>query len=309
MAKKTILVVDDNSTNLNILLRLLEDYDVIAMNNGFDALAILKQEVVDLILLDVAMPEIDGYEVCQILKARNEAKDVPVIFLCAQNDTIAAEKAYDVGAIDLIRRPVNPKELLAKVNIQLQLQTLIQELQNSQEELKLLIATDPLTNLYNKKYFIDTAKYTFQLARREKTDLSLIILDIDNFKKINDHCGHKAGDKVIKELALKLQTLMRKSDILCRFGGEEFIVLLPGTGMKGAVTTAEKIRQATAKLLISCEHKIPSGTDQEISLTISAGVAQINLQQDNKIDSIILRADLALYEAKNSGKNTVCSKD
>ena len=309
MVKKTILVVDDNSTNLNILLRLLEDYDVIAMSNGFDALAVLKQEVVDLILLDVAMPEIDGYEVCQIIKAREEAKGIPIIFLCAQNDTIAAEKAYDVGAIDLIRRPVKPKELLAKVAIQLQLQTLIQDLQSSQEELKLLIATDPLTNLYNKKYFIDTAEVIFQLAKREQNKLAVIMLDIDDFKKTNDCCGHKAGDQMIKKLALKLQTMMRKSDILCRFGGEEFVVLLPGSDINGALTTAEKIRQAVAKLCFSCDHKIQSGNDQEITLTISAGVAQINLQQDDKIDSIILRADLALYEAKNSGKNTVCSKD
>ena len=309
MEKKTILVVDDNSTNLNILIRLLEEYDVIAMSNGFDALAVLKQEAVDLILLDVAMPEIDGYEVCQILKARKEAKDIPVIFLTAQTDAVAAEKAYNVGGIDLIRRPVNPKELLAKVKIQLQVQTLIQELQDSQEELKLLIATDPLTHLYNKKYFIETAEHIFQLARREKSKLSLIMLDIDDFKKINDQYGYKAGDKVIKKLASELQALMRKSDIVCRFEGEEFLVLLPGTDIDGAIITAEKIRLIAEKLRINSDNKIPFGNKQEIKLTISVGVAQIKHQDDIKIDSLILRADLALYEAKNSGKNTVCSKD
>ncbi len=303
MSKKTILVIDDNATNLSLFVKLLDQYDVIEAINGFDALEIVKQESLDLILLDIMMPQINGYDVCQIIKSREKNNNIPIIFITAKTEEMAVEKAYDVGGIDFIRKPIKPKELLAKVKIHLQLQTLITDLEASQEELKLLIATDPLTDLYNKKYFTETAEYLFQLAKREQSDLSMLMLDIDDFKAINDYYGHKAGDDVIIELAATLKKLVRKSDIICRFSGEEFLILLPKTQRDGAMILAQKIKKATEIMIVNSIDDL-SEEPQAIHFTISLGISEINDQQDDTLDSLMYRANQALLDAKRASNTS-----
>jgi diguanylate cyclase (GGDEF)-like protein len=167
-------------------------------------------------------------------------------------------------------------------------------------ELKLLASTDPMTKLYNRRYFAMISEHSVDLAKRLKQYVSMIILDIDDFKKINDTYGHQVGDKAIISLANILISSKRKSDIICRYGGEEFVLMLPNTSLDGAKVVAEKIRKDTQSMYV--EH----GQNQLLSFTISLGVSVVDVQNNNAIQLAIKEADKALYKAKNSGKNKVC---
>ncbi|MDZ7817183.1 MAG: GGDEF domain-containing protein [Aliarcobacter sp.] len=169
------------------------------------------------------------------------------------------------------------------------------------EQLQLLSITDSMTKLYNRRYFENTAEHYFESVKRNKTDLSLIMLDVDDFKQINDNYGHKIGDLVLIELANILIGQSRKSDIICRFGGEEFIILLPQTNLEGANFMAEKIRNYIEK------SSLPLDDLTQLKFTVSLGVSQVNILLDKNIENCIKRSDDALYEAKNSGKNKVCA--
>jgi len=293
MINKTILIVDDTVSNLDIVSDFLVDYDVIAIDNGADAISIINSEKIDLILLDIVMPGMDGYEVCKLLKNHKSTKDIPIIFLSSKDDEDSIEMAYDIGGIDYVTKPFKPKELLAKVKRELYLQDL-------QEELKLLASTDPMTQLYNRRYFTEMSESLLDLAKRNKTESAIIMLDIDKFKNVNDTYGHKVGDDVIISLSKTLQKLTRKSDIVSRWGGEEFVILLPNTNIDGALTIAQKIRVTVENLVLE--------KNRELKFTVSLGVSMVDTQNDLNIEASIGRADEALYEAKESGRNRVCSK-
>jgi len=293
MQSKTILTVDDTVENLDILSEILFNYDVIDAISGVDVLEIVKTEKINLILLDIMMPDMDGFEVCKRLKANLNTKDIPIIFITAKTDEDNIEKAYEIGAVDYITKPFKPKELLAKVKRELKLQDL-------QNELKLLASTDPMTKLYNRRYFTEISEHIFDLSHREEKNLSVIMLDIDKFKNINDTYGHKVGDEVIIDLANILKTVQRKSDINCRFGGEEFVILLPNTSLEGATVVAQKIRETIENSVIKIE------AQKDIKYTASLGVSKVDIQNDRNVEKAIQRADKALYEAKNSGRNKVC---
>ncbi len=295
MENKTILIVDDTTSNLDILGDLLEHYDVIDAISGEDALDILVDEKVDLILLDIMMPNMDGYEVCRRIKSNSDTKDIPIIFITAKTDEDSIEKAYDIGGTDYVTKPFRPKELLSRVKKELQ----IQEMMN---ELKLLASTDSMTKLYNRRYFTSMSEHTLDLSRRENQNISTIMLDIDKFKNVNDTYGHKVGDDVIITLANVLLTHQRKSDIVCRYGGEEFVILLPNTSLEGAEVLAEKIRKEIEDLCIELD------SNEKLKFTVSLGVSQINIETETTIESALKRADDALYDAKTSGRNKVCSK-
>ena len=269
MQEKTILIVDDTVENLDILEELLEQYDIISVTNGKDAIDIANKEKIDLILLDIMMPYMNGYEVCKTLKSNKDTKDIPVIFITAKTDEESIEKAYEVGGADYVTKPFLPKELKARVKKELQIQDMM-------NKLKLLASTDPMTKLYNRRYFAKISEHTLDLARRENEELSIIMLDIDKFKNINDTYGHKVGDDVIITLANNLINSQRKSDITCRFGGEEFIILLPNTTLDGAKNVAQKLRQNIENISINNENKI-------IKFTISLGVSQIDIQNEYNI--------------------------
>ncbi len=301
MKNRNILVVDDTEMNIDVLVELLDDkYEVSVALDGKSALEVVAQEKINLILLDIMMPNMDGYEVCKVLKENEQTKDIPIIFLTAKADEDSIEKAYDMGGIDYVSKPFKPKELMARIKTVLQLQSLILELKASKEELKLLSSIDPMTQLYNRRYFSKISKHILDLSKREKTKLSLLMIDIDNFKKINDTYGHQVGDDVIISLAKKLEKYTRASDIICRFGGEEFVILLPETSIDGATIISEKIREVISDEVINFSHK------EKLKFTISIGLTQIKNETDMNIDVLINRADKALYDAKNSGKNKVC---
>jgi len=295
MDNKTILAVDDTAMNLDILEELLEQYDVITAISGEDALKIVNEEEIDLILLDIMMPNMDGYEVCKQLKENQTTKDIPIIFITAKTDEDSIEKAYDLGGTDYVTKPFRAKELLSRVKKELKYQDMV-------KELKLLASTDAMTKLYNRRYFEKVALYIFNLAKRDTKDLSLIMIDIDDFKNVNDTYGHKVGDDVIIELANILLETQRKSDIICRYGGEEFVILLSNTSIDGANTVAQKLREDVEQSIVLLED------NRELKYTISLGVSQVNIQKETSIELVLKRADDALYEAKKSGKNKVCIK-
>ncbi len=292
--KIRILVVDDEKINLNILIGLLGDkYEVLVALNAKKALATLEKKEVNLILLDIVMPGMDGFEACHILKNQAHTQEIPIIFITVESDEKTIEEAYGIGGIDFITKPFKPKELLAKVKRELKLQEM-------QKELQLLAATDPMTKLYNRRYFTSASAHIFDLAKRHKNSVSLIMLDIDKFKSINDTYGHKTGDDVIVNLANILRKQQRKSDIICRFGGEEFLILLPNTTIKNAKIVAEKIRTNVKKASIYLNE------EKSIQYSVSLGVSEVDAQNEPNIEEAIKRADSALYEAKESGRNRTC---
>jgi len=291
---ETILVVDDTKTNLNILIELLgDDYDIIAATSGKMAFELIDEEKVDLILLDIMMPDMDGYDVCKNLKNNPKTKDIPIIFLTAKSDEDSIEKAYDIGGSDYVTKPFRPKELMARVKRELQLVAL-------QNELKFLASTDPMTKLYNRRYFTKVSEHIMDLSVRKDEDISVIILDIDNFKLVNDTYGHKAGDQVIISLANLLRSHQRKSDIVCRFGGEEFVILLPNTPLEGAQIVAQKIRSSVEEDSLKIEN-------HNISYTVSIGVSKVDTSSEKNIEKALNRADDGLYRAKHNGRNQVVS--
>ncbi len=294
MNLQKILVVDDTAINIEILNELLnETYDVLSALDGEFAIEIAREDKPDLILLDIMMPNMDGLEVCRRLKNIKETKDIPIIFITAKTDEKSIEEAYEIGGTDYITKPFKPKELLAKVKKELKLRKIV-------NELKLLASTDSLTKLYNRRYFIQTAEHTFALAKRDAKHLSTIMIDIDKFKNVNDTYGHQVGDSVIVELANMLLANQRKEDIVCRYGGEEFVILLPNTSLDEAKIVAEKLRRSVEDLTF----KLPSG--EVLKFTISLGVSQVDTQKHENIEFSLKEADDALYRAKKSGRNRVC---
>jgi len=290
MDDNTILVVDDSIINLNILENLLDGYDVIETTNGKSALSILEKEDVHLILLDIVMPEVDGYEICQKIKENEKTKNIPVVFITAKTDEDSIEKAYDVGGSDFVTKPFKPKELLARVKTQLKIHKM-------EKELRLLALIDPMTKLYNRRYFTSITEHSISFAQRERQELSVIMIDIDDFKNINDTYGHQIGDDVIVLVANTLMKIQRKSDIVCRYGGEEFVILLPNTSLENAKKVAEHARKEVESLSVS------DSSQQEISFTISLGVSCVNVDDEETIEKSLKRADDALYNAKKLGKN------
>lgn len=290
-----ILVVDDIEMNVEILNELLNDkYEVLSALDGEFGLEIASEDSPDLILLDIMMPYMDGFEVCRRLKSNEKTKDIPIIFISAKSEEESIEKAYSIGGIDYLEKPFRPLELLAKIKREEKLLNLMSDLKTREKELRNLSSKDSMTNLYNRRHFSNIAVTILSNSIRHKHNLSILMIDIDNFKKINDTHGHSIGDEVIVSLAKHLVNLTRNGDIIFRWGGEEFLILLLETDLSGASNIAEKIRNYVENFVLNIEEK-------EIVYTISIG---ISLSED--LDKSIINADTALYEAKNSGKNKVC---
>lgn len=299
--QKKILIVDDSKINIDILRELLDDrYELLVSLSGRRAIEILNSERVDIILLDILMPDMSGYDVCKVLKTQQNTKNIPIIFITANSDEESIDLAYEAGGIDYVTKPFKALELLARIKTQLNMQDLLADIEESHNQLKLLASQDHMTKLYNRRYFSEISTTILDLAIRHQKKLSIVMIDIDKFKTINDTYGHHIGDSVIISLANTLKQLSRKSDIVCRFGGEEFVILLPETDANGAISIAQKIRQAVEENAVSIEN------DQLLNFTISAGVSELDPKNEKHIQRVIQRADEALYEAKESGRNRVC---
>jgi diguanylate cyclase (GGDEF)-like protein len=307
-----IVIVDDTPDNLRLLVEILKErgYKVRPAPSGARALATVRKEPPDLILLDIMMPDIDGYEVCKRLKADELTRDIPIVFLSALNEVFDKVKAFKAGGVDYISKPFQTEEVLVRVNTHLMLraQQKTLSLQNEilkkknalitkqSKKLELLATRDSLTELSNRRDFLEKAEQEKTRFKRTNRRFTLIMLDIDHFKNVNDTYGHECGDKVLVGVARILEKTLRAQDILARWGGEEFICLLPETKVDGAKHVAEKIRTTVETLRQDCN-------DISISVTVTLGICEY--KGLSSIKECIRRADAALYKGKKQGRNQV----
>ena len=306
-SKGFILVVDDVVQNLQVLCSILakEKYRLAVARNGMQALDTAEKVKPELILLDVMMPELDGFEVCKRLHDSPATRDIPVIFLTAKTELESVVKGFEIGAVDYVTKPFNEAELLARVRTHLELkrarEELIKrnkELKEAKKELELAVRTDPLTNISNRREILEKIEYERRRFERNQKPFTLILADVDDFKDFNDKYGHECGDFVLVSLAQLMTSMVRKQDCAARWGGEEFLLLLPETGGEGGRTIAEKIRQAIAG-------KSFKYNGISLSITITIGISTFGSGCFRDIDSCIRMVDFAMYEGKQKGKNCV----
>jgi diguanylate cyclase (GGDEF)-like protein len=287
---QTILIIDDSPTIRDLLSSVLMSMANIELAvDGVTGLEAAKKIKPDLIILDVQMPGIDGYDVCRQLKDNDETAETPVVFVTAQEDDEEEEKGLSIGATDYIRKPFTFGIVLARVKN-------ILKMQEMKKELERLAYTDPLTSAFNRRYFLSAAKKEILRSSRYGHSLTLLMVDIDHFKSVNDTYGHDIGDEALKITVTTILKALRSEDILGRFGGEEFIILLPETNAVGAELVAQRIRQVVSEIIINTGQKA-------VSFTVSVGVAEI--KKNETIEEMQKRADEALYKAKENGRNCV----
>jgi diguanylate cyclase (GGDEF)-like protein len=288
--KAKILVVEDNPTNLNILIGLLKDYDVMVALDGASALELLERETPDVILLDIVMPGMDGFEVCNRIKGRAEWRDIPILFITAKTDEPSIIHAFDVGGSDYVTKPFRSKELLARVRIQV-------EYRQAMNRLRTMAVTDALTGLPNRRAFFNDGMRLFNEARARAMPLSAMMLDIDHFKRVNDRFGHACGDEVLRQVARGIRSQISGRDLCARVGGEEIALLVPDLTLESAVRLANRLRGHLESLVIAT----PRGL---VTVTASIGVAALCAQAES-LDALLALADNWLYEAKRAGRNCV----
>jgi diguanylate cyclase (GGDEF)-like protein len=244
------------------------------------------------------MPRIDGFKFLSMLKARPELQDVPVIILTGMNDRERKLKGLAQGASDYITKPFDPEELVARVKVHLKIKKLQDELRRSNELLLELSNTDHLTGLFNRRYMMKALDKELQRCARKGGNLSLVMLDIDHFKHVNDEFGHLQGDVALQMVALKLQKELRSYDCAARYGGEEFVAILPDSTPEEALFVADRIR-------LSVQNTKFSDVLSSLNLTISLGVVSFSPQPSTTVDDFIKLADDAMYRAKTSGRNRI----
>ena len=291
----TIMIVDDTKANIDILRKFLAKFGfktTVALN-GEMALELIPKVKPDLILLDVMMPGISGYDVCIRLKKDAELKNIPVIFITAKGETEDVVEGFGVGAVDFIMKPFRLEEVYARVKAHLTLSAAIKKLTQDNE-------TDSLTGLFNRRTFLQKIENEAMRFKRNQKPFSILFGDIDLFKKINDTYGHAAGDAVLVNVSELLNTGKREIDQVARWGGEEFLILLPETDLNGAVLHGNKIRELISEKSITHE-------GQEIQVTMSFGASEYN-DGSTQIEKTIDLADRRLYLAKESGRNKVVSE-
>jgi diguanylate cyclase (GGDEF)-like protein len=299
MEKQSILIVDDERMNIDILSHeFCRDYQILVAKDSKNVFKRLESQPVDLILLDVMLPGSDGFEIIRHLKEHESTKDIPVIFITARDKPEDEATGFLLGAVDYIRKPFNIPVVRARVKTQLDLRWKTRLLEQ-------LVSMDGLTGISNRRRVEDVIQGEWKRAIRSGTPLAFMLLDIDFFKLLNDHYGHQAGDTCLRRVAQTIKhTLQRQEDFVGRYGGEEFIVILPNTQEEGAFHVAETIRKAVT------ERQIPhpkSPISEYVTITIGVSVT---LPQEGISSSQLLMqfADQALYEGKQNGRNRVVTR-
>lgn len=292
--KPTILVVDDMTTTLLLIHDLLKDtYEVKIAKSGTKALEILESpNDIDLILLDIEMPDINGYDVCKRIKNNETIKNIPIIFITGRTSQEDEEYGLNLGAIDYITKPFN--KAIVKLRIKNYLNLKIKN-----DMLEKLSMYDGLTNIRNRRYFDETFEKTFSEIKRDKKSLAVLMIDIDFFKPYNDNYGHGQGDETLRKVAKALEkTIKRASDFVARYGGEEFVILLKDINKDGVEAVANNLLNAVRELKITHEF-----SKIENYVTVSIGVSYYNSSSDITKLELLLKADETLYSVKNSGRN------
>lgn len=286
-----VLVVDDQPLHIQLLHRALPStFQVFMATNGEQALRVALDRQPDLILLDVEMPDMDGFEVLRKLRHQPGTENTPVIFITGHAEGNLEARGLEAGAVDFITKPIHAKVVRARVHTHLQLKF-------QSDFLRQWVYIDGLTGAYNRRYFDEHLSSEWARAARQQQPLSLMMLDVDHFKAYNDRYGHVLGDEVLRKLVSVLKPgLLRPGDLLCRYGGEEFVCLLPNTGVLDALHVADRLRQSVEACGIEHIDNLPYGV-----LTICAGVAERSAAQNP--EHLLALADEQLYKAKHSGKN------
>ncbi len=295
MGRQKVLIADDSPALAKLLAELLGDeYEILIAPDGEGAIAMANDQRPDLILLDVMMPGVDGFEVCRQLKAEERTQRIPLIFITGLNALDAEQRGLELGAIDFIAKPVQPATLRLRIKNHL-------ELKRYRDFLEDMSLIDGLTGIGNRRCLDEFLFREWRRARRKHTPLSLLLLDVDFFKPYNDHYGHTQGDDCLRQVATAIQGLVhRPADLAARYGGEEFAIVLPDTEPAGAYIMAERVRAAVMGRGIAHETSLVAPV-----ITVSVGVAAYDPAVDLAPDDLLRRADQKLYAAKRAGRNRV----
>jgi two-component system, cell cycle response regulator len=295
-----IVVVDDDAAIRRLVLLYLrrQEYDVFEFGSGAEARRFFFEHGWDLAILDRRLPDIDGLRLCNEIKSRKELRNRYVIVLTGEDEQADKLEGFDLGADDYVTKPFQPAELLARIRAAKRIVDLQKELMETNRQLELLSITDGLTQLYNHRFFQEEFARKFEEATRYDQPLSLALIDIDHFKKVNDTWGHAVGDEVLKSVSRMFQNSVRKADVAARYGGEEFAVIMAQTGMEDARAFAEKVRS-----LVESD-EIPTAVGP-IPITVSIGISSIPENQLSSPLAMVEAADKALYRAKEGGRNQV----
>ena len=307
-----VLVAEDTKSNLCFIEACILEagFEVITASDGIEALEKFEEHQPDLVLFDVIMPRMDGIEAARQIRSQtsNHKKRIPIIFISAMNNDADVVKGLEVGGDDYICKPVSQVVLNAKLRATQRVYAMQHELDEANKKLKLIVDYDALTGLANRRKFNDQLLREWKRAHRAEQPLSLCICDVDYFKQYNDHYGHQAGDDALVAVAQCLEkSIKRPGDLVTRYGGEEFAIILPDTDMSGAMTIIERARQQLESLAL--EHKKSAITDV---VTMSAGVTSVFACDEDVslgIRQLLKTADNALYESKAQGRNRVTKED
>ena len=288
-----VLIVDDTRLNINILTDILvkDKLIVSSTDSSVDIVDLVLKENPDVILLDIVMPVVDGFEVCRLLKNNENLRDIPIIMVTADTSSVSIKKALDLGAFDYVKKPFEEIEIVARIHSAL-------KLKEYQDKLKVLALRDDLTGLYNRVAFNDLFDVELSKQERDGSSLSFVMLDVDNFKTINDTYGHLAGDYALKEISRILVSSVRCSDIVGRFGGDEFSIVLTQINLEDSFNVCDRIRKRVEEFEFNF-NAVP------IKLTVSMGVFSKNSLVKLSRDEIVEKADKELYLAKKLSKNKV----
>ena len=294
---QTVLAIDD-SPDIHRLLAVRLKPEGLILHHALDAaegLAMARELRPDLILLEIELPLVTGFEVCQKLKQDPLTESCPVIFLTGATEVYAKVQGFDLGAVDYVTKPFDPAELRARVRAALRTKRF-------HDLLAARSSVDALTGIWNRSYFNQRFGEEISAAQRYGRTISLVMLDLDNFKKLNDGFGHPFGDQVLEGVGELLHTFLRATDAPCRFGGEEFAIILTETDLEGAQITAERLRQQIAELEFRPARK-------RVRVTASMGIACSTLFPTTELSvcGMVTAADDALYQAKHEGRDRVCA--
>ncbi len=300
----TVAVVDDDAAIRRLVKLLLTraGYGIVECTTGEEARAALSSKPWDLAILDRKLPDMDGLVLCRELKSTPEFRSRYIVMLTGESDQEDKVEGLELGADDYITKPFQYPELLARVRAGKRIVDLQKELMETNRRLELLSITDGLTKLHNHRHFQDEILRAFEESQRYQRPLSLAMIDIDFFKKINDTCGHACGDEVLKAVSRLFRESVRITDLVARYGGEEFAVMMPETELPDGCVFAEKIRS----LIESTTIETQAGP---IKATVSIGVASVPHSRIHNTKELIVAADKALYRAKRSGRNQVQSEN
>lgn len=293
--RQTVLVVDDMPTNIKTLKELLsEDYEILFATSGQEAVEIATKNIPDIILLDVVMPNMDGYETCARIKADERTQNIPIIFITAKHEEEDERRGLAIGAIDYITKPFKAAIVEARIRNHL-------ALKDFRDRLERISSIDSLTEISNRRNFDKCLDEEWRRAMRSSKPISLIMMDVDYFKQYNDHYGHQIGDKCLCKIASVLtECVGRPGDLVARFGGDEFVCLLTNSNMDGATHIANSIKEKVESL------NLPHEASPAFShITITCGVATITPNMKQPSGDLLKLADEMLYAAKQAGRNQV----